>query len=74
VVFSEFFCSIFLLAGLFTRLVVIPMIVGISVAIFKAHNGEIFGDGEHAALFLTGFLVLLIVGPGKLSVDGMMGK
>ena len=74
VVFSEFFCSMFLLAGLFTRLVVIPMIVGVSVAIFKAHNGEIFGDGEHAALFLTGFLVLLIVGPGKLSVDGIMGK
>lgn len=74
VVFSEFFCSLFLLVGLFSRLVVIPLIIGVAVALFKAHNGEIFGDGEHATLFMIGFLVILLVGPGKISADGMMGK
>ena len=74
VVFSEFFCSLFLIVGLFSRLIVIPLIFGLCIALFKAHNGEIFGDGEHAALFITGLLVILLVGPGKISADGLMGK
>ena len=74
VVFSEFFCSLFLIVGLFSRLVVIPLIFGLCIALFKAHNGDIFGDGEHAALFITGFLVILLVGPGKISADGLMLK
>jgi putative oxidoreductase len=40
IVFSEFFCSIFLIMGLFTRITVIPMIIGLCVVIFKAHNGN----------------------------------
>jgi putative oxidoreductase len=74
VIFAEFFCAMFLVMGLFTRIVLIPMIIGISVALFKAHNGEIFGKGEHAGLFLFGFLALLLLGPGKISVDGMSGR
>ncbi len=42
--------------------------------VFKAHNGEVFGDGETAAIYLTGYLVLLFVGPGRVSVDSMIGK
>ena len=72
VIFAEFFCSIFLIIGLFSRLVVIPLIISMSVALFKAHNADLFGDGERAALFLTIFIALLLCGPGKASVDGMM--
>lgn len=71
VIFSEFFCSIFLIIGLFSRLVVIPLIISMSVALFKAHNSDVFGDGERAALYLSVFLALLLCGPGKVSVDGM---
>ena len=74
VVFAEFFCSIFLMMGLFTRATVIPLIVAMLVAVFKAHNGEVFGDGEHGMLFLVGYLAVLLLGPGKASVDGIMGK
>jgi putative oxidoreductase len=74
VVFAEFFCSLFLILGLFTRLATIPLIIATFVMIFKAHNGDVFGDGEHAALYLIGYLVLLLVGPGKASLDSMMGK
>ena len=74
VVFAEFFCSLFLILGLFTRLASIPLIIATLVMVFKAHNGEIFGDGEHAALYLIGYLALLLVGPGKISVDSMTGK
>lgn len=74
VVFAEFFCSLFLVLGLFTRLASIPLIVTMAVALFDAHDGTFFGDGEMAALYTAGYLVLLIVGPGRISVDSMIGK
>lgn len=74
VVFAEFFCSLFLILGLFTRLATIPLIITMAVALFKAHDGKFFGDGEMAALYITCYLGLLIIGPGKISVDGMIGK
>ena len=74
VVFAEFFCSLFLIIGLFTRLAAIPLIIATLVMVFKANHGDVFGDGEMAALYLTGYLVLLFVGPGRISVDSMIGK
>jgi len=74
VIFAEFFCALFIILGLFTRLAAIPLIITTCVMIFKVHNGDVFGDGETAALYLTGFLVLLLVGPGRVSVDNMIGK
>jgi len=74
VIFAEFFCSLFIILGLFTRLATIPLIIVMSVALFKAENAEIFGKGELATLYLACFVVLLLLGPGKVSVDGMTGK
>ena len=74
VVFAEFFCSLFLILGLFTRLATIPLIIATCVMVFKAHHGDVFGEAETAALYLTGYIVLLFVGPGKVSVDSMIGK
>lgn len=71
-IFAEFFCSIFLIIGLFSRLVVIPLIVNMSVALFIAHHGDIFGDGEKAALYIACFVTILLCGPGRASIDGMM--
>lgn len=73
-VFAEFFCSLFLILGLFTRLSSIPLIITMGVALFKAHNADFFGEGEPASLFLGCYLMILILGPGKVSVDGMTGK
>jgi putative oxidoreductase len=74
VVFAEFFCALFIVLGLFTRLAAIPLIVAMCMALFKAHDGQFFGQGEMAALYLVGFTALLCCGPGKVSVDGMIGK
>ena len=74
VIFAEFFCAIFLILGLFTRLAVIPIMIVMLVALFQAHNGDIFFAGEKAAIFLAGALTILFCGPGKISVDGMIGK
>jgi putative oxidoreductase len=73
-VFAEFFCSCLVLVGLFTRFAAIPPIIAMSVAVIKAHKGQVFGQGEHAAMYVVGFLVILILGPGKISADGAMGK
>ena len=72
VVFAEFICSIFIVLGLFTRLAAIPPIIAMTVALFQAHHGDVFDTGEKAALYLTIFLSLLLLGPGKASVDGMV--
>ena len=74
VIFAEFFCSVFLLLGLFTRLACIPLIIAMGVALWKAHHFEVFGDGEVPALYLGAYITLLLVGPGKASLDSMMGK
>ena len=73
-VFAEFFCAIFVVLGLFTRLACIPLIIAMAVALFKAHNSEIFGDGEMAVLYLGAYLTIMLVGPGRISIDGMIGK
>jgi putative oxidoreductase len=74
VVFAEFFCALFIVLGLFTRLATIPLIVTMCVALFMAHNGQFYGKGEMAALYLAGYVALLFCGPGRVSVDGMIGK
>lgn len=74
VVFAEFFCAAFVVLGLFTRLACIPLVIAMSVALFSAMKGDFFGKGEAAGMFLIVFLTLLITGPGKASLDRMIGK
>lgn len=72
IIFAEFFCSILIIMGLFTRFAVIPPLIGMLVVVFMAHSGDIFGKGESGSLFAIGCMVLLLLGPGKASIDGMM--
>ncbi len=72
VVFSELFCSLFLIAGFLTRFALVPLAITMVVAAFKAHSGEIFGAGETAFLFLAVYLTLLLKGAGKYSVDNLL--
>lgn len=74
VIFAEFFCGMLIVLGLFTRLATIPPIIAMAVVVFHAHHGDVFGKGEVASLFLAIFVTILFVGPGRASVDGMMGK
>ncbi|MEO5682097.1 MAG: DoxX family protein [Chitinophagaceae bacterium] len=74
VIFAEFFCGMFIILGLFTRLAVIPLIIAMFVVVFKASHGDIFGKGKEATLFLACFLAILLCGPGKASADGLINK
>ena len=83
-IFAEFFCAILIVLGLLTRLATIPLIINMAVAVLIAHKGQILfyfdkegqmhGAGEHAALYLAMFFVILLVGPGRFSLDKMIGK
>ncbi|SEO02869.1 putative oxidoreductase [bacterium A37T11] len=70
-IFAEFFCSILLIAGLFTRLAVIPLIINMLVA-GNMHKWELFGDHQLAFTFLVSYFTILLLGPGKFSLDGLM--
>jgi putative oxidoreductase len=79
VVFAEFFCAAFIILGLFTRLATIPLIIGMSVAFVTAHKMNyappyVKGGGEEPLVFLICFIVLLFTGPGKISLDRLIGK
>ena len=74
VVFAEFFCSILLLLGFMTRAALIPLIITMVVAVFSAHSGDIFGKGELAALYLVTYTSLILTGPGRYCVDGILSR
>jgi putative oxidoreductase len=68
-VFAEFFCSILIGIGLGTRLAAIPLIITMAVAAFIAHGGDPFRQKEMALLYLLFYLVLLVTGSRKYSLD-----
>ncbi len=74
VLFAEAFCAAFIILGLFTRLAAVPLVVAMSVALFIAHKGQFFGAGENAGIYLICFFTILLAGPGKASLDNLIGK
>lgn len=73
-VFAEVVCSILIVLGLGTRLAAIPSIVTMAVAAFIVHGADPFGRKEMALLYLVGYVVLLLSGSGKFSVDRIISK
>lgn len=74
VVFAEFFCSILLFLGLFTRFALVPLMVTMAVVVFIVHGDDPFGDKEKALLFLIPYIGLFFTGPGHWSLDRMLKK
>ena len=74
-IFAEFFCSVFLILGLLTRLSLIPLIFCMSYIVFVLDKFSIISHGEHgyavstAFVYLIIYVVLMLTGAGKLSVD-----
>ena len=74
VVFAEVVCSLLVMAGLFTRAAVIPLIITMATAYFTAHFDDEFGRQEKVILFGFAFLCLFFTGPGRFSLDAMLQK
>jgi putative oxidoreductase len=69
-VFAEFFCSILIILGWFTRLAVVPLIITMATIVLIVHGNDPFAKKELAIMFLIPFLTLFFTGPGKYSIDG----
>ncbi|MBU1821060.1 MAG: DoxX family protein [Bacteroidetes bacterium] len=68
-IFSEFFCPIFLIFGLWTRAALIPLILTMLVAFFIIHSGDPWDKQEHPLVFLIPYIALFLTGPGRFSLD-----
>lgn len=74
VLVAEVLCSLLLIFGVLTRLAVIPLIVQMFIIVFIVHMPDGFSRQELPLHYLIGYLVVLILGPGKISVDGLSGR
>ena len=74
VIFAEVICAAFIVLGLFTRLAAIPLIITMLVVVFGADQGKPLIESQLALLFLGAYVTLLLCGPGRISIDGMINK
>ncbi len=72
-VFTEFCCSLFLIAGLLQRIMTIPMFLSMAVAFFDVHDAML-PEGELALIYFIMFLGMFLVGPGRYSVDYLIDR
>ena len=73
-IFGEVICSAGFIAGLFYRLALIPMIFTMIVAFFVVHANDVFAVKELAFIYLVVFILMYIAGPGKFSIDHIIGN
>lgn len=71
---AEFLGGILIAAGLMTRLNSAALAITMAVAAFMAHGADPFQKQEKALLYLVCNAFIFIVGPGKLSLDGIISK
>lgn len=74
VVFAEFFCSILIGIGLGTRLAAIPLMITMLVAAFVSHGPDPFRQKEMALLYFLFYLLLLVTGSRKYSLDHLISR
>jgi putative oxidoreductase len=74
VILAELFCSMFIVLGLFTRIAAMVIVINLFVAVFIYQHGAPLKNVELGSIYLTSFFTIMILGPGRVSVDGMMGK
>jgi len=73
-IFAEVFCSLFLILGLFTRLSAFVLVVCFLVIVFMVLKNSPIAKMEDALLYLFVFTGILFCGPGKWSIDNLIGK
>ena len=72
--FAEFFCSLLLIIGLFTRFAAFNIFATMIVAGFIFHFSDPFVKKELALLYSAGFFYFLVMGGNRYSVDEWIRK
>ncbi|NJN35127.1 MAG: DoxX family protein [Saprospiraceae bacterium] len=74
-VFAEFFCSILLILGLFTRAALVPLITTMLIAFFIIHKNDDFNMREHPLVFLLPYITIWLMGAGVFrSIKSFLNK
>jgi len=73
-VFAEVFCALLVVAGLFSRLASLVLVIFFIVIIFVVSKNQPLEEREKPLLFLLAFFTILLCGPGKWSIDKLIGK
>jgi|SRR5690606_7180453 len=73
-ILAEVGCSIFVILGCATRLMVIPLIVTMLVAVFVIHAADPFVKQEMGLHYLLVYVILLLTGAGKYSIDHLISS
>jgi len=68
-VIAEFICPLFIIIGYKTRLATIPIAITMFVAAVIVHGADAFDIKEKALMYLTFFITIMLLGPGKYSID-----
>lgn len=72
---TDVVCSVLVAAGLFTRIGSLLLVINLFVAFVFFHHLELNTTfGERAYIYLGGYLVILLAGPGKYSFDRTLFK
>lgn len=75
----EMIGGLMLLVGLLSRVAAIPLAIAMSVAYLTAHREEAFASlgafaDEAPYAYLLVALIVLVFGPGRASIDHLLGK
>ncbi|MCK9451944.1 MAG: DoxX family protein [Bacteroidales bacterium] len=73
-VLTEVVASVFLILGLFSRFSALALFITMAVAVFVVHAADPFGTLEKALLYLFAYLNIIVLGPGKFSIDAVLSK
>lgn len=73
-VFAEVVCSALVLVGFATRLAAIPLIITMLLAVVLIHPADPFNVKEPALLYLLAYLVLMLAGSGRYSIDHLLDQ
>ncbi|MXN90785.1 DoxX family membrane protein [Flavobacterium sp. Sd200] len=73
-IFAELVCSALLIIGFATRLITVPLIITMFVAVFVVHTADGFEAQELGGLYLLIYVLLFITGSGKYSIDGIITR
>jgi putative oxidoreductase len=66
---GEVICPVLVIVGYKTRWASLPIVIVMAVAGFIVHGPDPFGKKEMALLYLTCFVVIILLGPGRYSID-----
>jgi putative oxidoreductase len=71
-IFSDVFCALLVMLGLFTRLASLSILGTTLVGLLFVHFNDAWHDKDVPLVYSIMFGIILLLGPGKYSLDGAL--